>query len=638
MMKASEEKYRMIFDEAPIGIAISTIEGKIIDVNKAQAEMIGYTVEELKGRSVNEYYVSPDKRLEMIELFKKTGKVRDFEMELKKKDGSIVIELMNLDKVKIEGRDYLFATGRDITDRKRAEKALRESEDKFKYVFDHSVIGKSITLPSGEIHVNNAFCEMLGYTSDELTETKWQDISHPDDIEPTNEALRSLLSGERDSARFIKRYLHKNGSIVWADISTSLRRDDDGNPLYFMTAVIDITEQKQAEESLSFLASRHEAILAAVPDIIMEVDNNKVYTWANKSGFAFFGDNVVGKEAAFYFEGEQLTYKAVQPLFNGGEDTIYVESWQRRRDGKKRLLAWWCRVLKDMNGIVIGALSSAQDITERRLVEMEVEILNEELEQRVVERTEQLEAANKELEAFSYSVSHDLRAPLRSIHSYTNILLEEYEKKLDDEGKRLCGIISSSATQMSGLIDDLLSFSRIGRSDLHLSLIDMKTMVQSILDETAKKIESERIKLKTGKLHQAYGDTTLIGQVWSNLISNAIKYSAKKESPEISIGSQAYGNKITYYVRDNGVGFDMAYKHKLFGVFQRLHSHKEFEGNGVGLAIVQRIIKRHGGDVWAEGEVGKGATFYFSLPVKDISKETHGSRLTTHDSRLTTHD
>ena len=560
----------------------------------------------------------------------------------------------------------------------------------------------------------------------------------------TEDIIGLILSGKKNSAQFIKRYLHKNGSVVWANVGTALRRDENGDPLYFITSVNDITDLKKAEMELSLLNSRQEAILSAVPDIIMEVNNNKVYTWANKSGTEFFGDDVIGKEAGFYFEGKQETYQMVQPLFNGDENTIYIESWQRRKDGEKRLLAWWCRVLKDMHGEVSGALSSAVDITElkegekkiresenrftlamkasndglydwnletndiyyspgwkkmlgyedhelpndfsvweqstaqedvkrswemqqkliskqidrfvlefrmkhkkghwvdilsraeaifdnngkairivgthtdvtqRKQAEEEINKLNAELEQRVVERTAQLEAANKELETFSYSVSHDLRAPLRSIHGYTRILLDEYENILDDEGKRICGIISSGATQMGALIDDLLSFSRVGRSGLNPSLIDMRSLAADVFTEISGEKEKERTNIKIGKLHKAYADANLMRLVWNNLISNAIKYSSKKKISEITISSVVRGDITVYSIEDNGVGFDMLYVNKLFGVFQRLHSESEFEGNGVGLANVKRIISRHNGKVWAEGEVDKGATFYFSLTV-----------------------
>jgi PAS domain S-box-containing protein len=309
---------------------------------------------------------------------------------------------------------------------------------------------------------------------------------------------------------------------------------------------------------------------------------------------------------------------------------IGLESAWHRRNGKVLIIRESANAVRDVKGRIIYYDGTVEDITDRKKAEEALHNLNDELEQRVAQRTEQLEAANKELEAFSYSVSHDLRAPLRSVHGFTKILLEDYESQLDEEGKRICGIISASATQMGELIDDLLSFSRIGRSRLNPSEIDMKKMAKLIFEGMTSPTERKRIKMNIGRLPQAFGDVTLFGQVWTNLISNAIKYTSKNDISEINIGSKVDGKMITYFIKDNGVGFDMQYAHKLFGVFQRLHSEAEFEGNGVGLAIVQRIILKHGGKVWAESEVGKGATFYFSLPVQDINKKTHDTRLTTH--------
>lgn len=238
--------------------------------------------------------------------------------------------------------------------------------------------------------------------------------------------------------------------------------------------------------------------------------------------------------------------------------------------------------------------------------------LNEELEDRVAQRTEELKAANKELEAFSYSVSHDLRAPLRAVDGYTRMLSEDYGPVLDEEGQRICSVISS-AQDMGHLIDDLLSFSRFGRAAINPSVIDMEGMARAIFFELATPEKQERVEFILQPLPEVVGDPTLMRQVWVNLLSNALKFSAKREHPVIEVSASTQDGEILYCVRDNGAGFDMRYANKLFGVFQRLHTVKEFAGTGVGLAIVQRIVVRHGGRVWAEGEVDHGASFYFAL-------------------------
>ena len=260
----------------------------------------------------------------------------------------------------------------------------------------------------------------------------------------------------------------------------------------------------------------------------------------------------------------------------------------------------------------IGELSRAFDRMAMELKETTVSL--DELEQRIRERTTQLEAANRELEAFSYSVSHDLRAPLRAIDGYTRILQEEYQQLLDAEGKRICSVISESARKMSGLIDDLLAFSRLGRSAINPGKLDMESLANSVFQDLTTAQSRKRIDFKVDAAPPVMGDMSLLRQVWVNLISNAIKFSSRRRRAVIRVHGENTEGEVVYSVQDNGVGFDMQYADKLFGVFQRLHSVREFEGNGVGLALVQRVIHRHGGRVWAEGQIGKGATFNFSLP------------------------
>ncbi|MBO0720783.1 MAG: hypothetical protein J2P41_08170, partial [Blastocatellia bacterium] len=271
-------------------------------------------------------------------------------------------------------------------------------------------------------------------------------------------------------------------------------------------------------------------------------------------------------------------------------------------------------------GVIVTAI--IRDISGWKRVGEELRKLNRELEQRVLERTaqlhersKQLEAANKELEAFSYSVSHDLRAPLRHLSGFARLLKERAAESLDEKSLRYVQNIDEAAGLMGKLIDDLLSFSRTGRAEMAKSRVNFDQLVKDVLETLQPDMQGRKIVWQIGPLPETVGDQAMLRLVWANLISNALKYTRTRDETQIAIGSaEKVEGETVYFIRDNGVGFDMQYADKLFGVFQRLHTDKEFEGTGIGLATVQRIIRRHGGLVWAEGKVNGGATFYFSIP------------------------
>jgi PAS domain S-box-containing protein len=532
--------------------------------------------------------------------------------------GAGIIGEGNLDyKVGIQAKDEIGELSRafdDMTGKLKtttvSRDELAQSEQRFRSTLDNMLEGcQIISFDWRYLYLNDVAVKHSKMSREQLLGHTMMEIYPGIENSELFIWLKQCMA-KRVSRHMINKFTYPDGSEGWFELSIY--------PVSEGISVLsaDITERRRAEEELQALTRRQQALLSTIPEIVIQTDVNKIYTWTNPAGYEFFGDDVIGREANYYFEGEQDTYEIVKPLFEGDENLIYVESWQKRRDGEKRLLAWRSRSLKDDAGNVTGALSTARDITEMKEAEEEIRKLNVELEQRVEERTAQLQATNKELEAFAYSVSHDLRSPLRAIDGYTRILLEDYEPLFDKEGKRICSVIRDNTRNMGSLIDDLLSFSRLGRTEMQCSKIDMKTMVKSIFFEITTPEDRKRISFSVNSIPPATGDPSLMRQVWMNLLSNAVKFTSKLNKPVIKVGAKRSGDKIIYTVADNGAGFDMKYANKLFGVFQRLHSTSEFEGNGVGLAIVQRVIHRHGGRVWAEGAVNEGAKFSFSLPVK----------------------
>jgi PAS domain S-box-containing protein len=302
-------------------------------------------------------------------------------------------------------------------------------------------------------------------------------------------------------------------------------------------------------------------------------------------------------------------------VLQSGYPVIDRQEYFYENDQKKRWLLTSKIPLRNEQGQITGLVGISYDITDRLEAEAKIHQLNAELEQRVLDRTAQLEAANSEMEAFTYSVSHDLRAPLRTIAGYIDVVMDDYTGQLDSTAIHYLNRIKAGAMKMNVLIDDLLKFSRIGRQPVHKEKVDLAGLARQVYAELAEAQARQRqVEFVLGDLPVLDGDYALLQQVFANLLGNAIKYSRNNAQARIEVGCEHQDGKAVIFVRDNGAGFDMRYASKLFGVFQRLHPESEFEGTGVGLAIVQRIIAKHGGQVWASAEVGQGATFYFSLP------------------------
>jgi PAS domain S-box-containing protein len=378
---------------------------------------------------------------------------------------------------------------------------------------------------------------------------------------------------------------------------------------------------KQRTAELSESERRYSDLLGNVQLLSVMLDREARITYCNEYLLRLTGwrlEEVIGRSWVELFIPPSSNIKdRLAVLFADRADGRHGDNEILTRSGERRLIRWNNSVLRSGAGEVIGLASIGEDITERKRAELEIQELNASLEMRVAERTAQLEAANKELEAFSYSVSHDLRAPLRHIDGFAQMLREDCAPALDASGRRYLGVITDSVKQMGQLIDDLLLFSKMGRAEMHQAEVSMDELVQEVVQSLAGETGDRSIEWRIEPLPEVHGDRAMLKQVWANLLSNSVKYTRLLPQAKIGIGFNSTSGE--FFVQDNGAGFDMTYAGKLFGVFQRLHRAEEFEGTGVGLANVQRIITRHGGRIRAQGKVNEGATFHFNLPLQQGS-------------------
>lgn len=365
-----------------------------------------------------------------------------------------------------------------------------------------------------------------------------------------------------------------------------------------------------------------EARLAAIVDsstdaIISKSLTGTVTSW-NKGAERLFGysaEEMIGQSIKRLIPTDQLEEEDwILGRVLQGELVTHFDTVRLRKDGTRIHISLTISPIRRDDGTIVGASKIARDIGDRIAAEQQISELNAQLEKRVRERTAQLQAANRELEAFSYSVSHDLRAPVRAVHGFASMLAEEHGANLGPEGHRLLGVIQSEAQRMSQLIDNLLTLSRLGRQKLKFEKVNMSAEVRSVCLQLEQRPGSPRPTVRVGDLPAARADVAMIRQVWMNLLSNAYKYTSKTAEARIEITGEDGPDENTYSVKDNGAGFSMDQADQLFGVFKRLHSEAEFEGNGVGLAVVHRIIERHHGRIAAHGSLNEGALFTFTLP------------------------
>ena len=515
----------------------------------------------------------------------------------------------------------------DITERKRAEAEIKASEERYRAVVESATEAIISANSRGEmVSWNRAAAAIFGYREEEVLGKPFTMLMPERYLEAYQRSLTRLHQpGESRVIGSILEFsgLRQDGREFPLELSLSAW--ETGAEKFYTAMIRDTSERKRAEREMDRLRLQNELLLNSAGEGIFGVDLEGRVTFVNPAAGRMVGwepQDLIGNNhhaLIHYRKTDGTPYLAadcpIYAVFHHGQVQRADDEVFWRRDGTSFPVEYTSTPIRDEKGATLGAVVVFRDVTVRKQAEEEVRKLNAELEQRVRDRTAQLEEANKELEGFAYSVSHDLRAPLRAIHGYSQVVQKECAPNLDPEGQGFLKVIQDSALKMDALINDLLAFSRLGRQALKVSQVDMGALVKSVITELQADLPGRRaLKWNLQPLSVAHADKSLLRQVWINLLTNALKFTRLRDQALVEVGCRQERDEVIYYVQDNGAGFDMRFAGKLFDVFQRFHREDEFEGTGIGLAIVQRIISRHGGRVWAEGKVNAGATFYFTLP------------------------
>jgi PAS domain S-box-containing protein len=593
------------------------LQGIVRSWNGAAERLFGYTAEEMIGQPVS-LLIPQDRVDEEPDILKRIERgetIEQYETIRRRKDGTdLQISLTVSPIVDSHGRVIgASKIARDITEQKRVENALRRSEQDLSDFFDNASTGLHWVGPDGMIlRVNQAELDLLGYSREEYVGHHIGEF-HVD--QPIIRDILGRLAGGETLREYPARIRCKDGSILDVRINSNVLIEE-GKFIHTRCFTRDVTSRKRGDEALRESEERFHTLADNMSQLAWTADPTGWIFWYNQRWYEYTGttfEEMQGwgwKKVHHPDHLDRVVTKWRQAHITGEpwEDTFPL----RGLDGTYRWFLSRALPIRDAEGRIIRWFGTNTDITELREAQASLLIS----EERIKKQASALATANKELESFSYSVSHDLRAPLRTIDAFSRIVEEDHGALLNAEASRCLTIVRKAACYGGELIDDLLEFSRLGRQDMTFSVVTMEKLARETADDLMTLQEGRQIHLTVGHLPPCHGDPRFLKLVWTNLLTNAFKYAKNGNECSIEVGwmpDDTSAEAVTYYVKDDGVGFDMKYMHKLFNVFQRLHRKEDFEGTGVGLAIVHRIVLRHGGRVWAEGKVDGGATFFFSL-------------------------
>jgi PAS domain S-box-containing protein len=618
----SHKKFENLFQNAPVGFHINGPDKKITEINQAGLDMLGYTRDEIVNRKSWTDLISSDQHSLFEKRWEKifrTGSLSDARYTVKTKNGDLVEVVKNsrLLQDDASGEFIILSNMVDVTEKNRAEELLKESETRYRFLFKSNPlpmwIYDKVTLAF--IDVNDKAIEKYGYTREEFLSMTIKDIRPAEDVPALLMSYRKKVNMHNAG---IWRHTKKNGTVFQVEIIA--------NPLVLngreveIVLAYDVSEKIKAETELRESEGKFRKLTETI-DAIVVIYKGENIVFINKGAEQITGYPAEELKTMKFWEivhpdHQQLTRENGLARQRGEEVEVTYDFKIVRKDGQVRWLSFSASAI--MFEGEKAAIGTGFDITDRKLAELKISELNRDLERRVRERTAELEAVNAEVEAFSYSVSHDLMAPLRGLDGFSQALLEKYDHKLDDTGRSYLSRIRSGSQKMGGLIDELLKLSRVTRADMQMQQVDITAMAEQVMDDLQRSEPGRKVEFRCDDKIMIYGDSGLMKVVLANLLGNAWKFTSRKEPAEINVKRLLNGAE-GFMVHDNGAGFNMQYYNKLFSPFQRLHKSSEFEGSGIGLATVLRVIKKHGGSIEAVSVIDAGSTFTVKLPAGDTA-------------------